>query len=946
MPPKAKGKATAGAAAALASALGVEKFTRIKHGDLQHEADVKRSFSVPGSYWGDECTEDEKNQLFAAEIVEVTLTHKFQGTSMKQPALRFVLTGAASSTVDDSPLWISVDEYSMLTEKTRQQEKDETKAAAEAAKAAASGVKDVVEGGGDDAVEEITGAELQASRMKAAIFAHWSAPVLLSSEDRPHPKKVVDDGNGKMKPLMVPHHQWQFTCQELKSKEKGGDGEELCLHTRIDWDGSNGNLFKHFQDQHKELYTRLSAGSKHTRMQTINGVPGVTMMTWNENFPHHIMYAVETYRDYAPLSRARKDGNRGVLSSLQPGYVPPCQLTQHQMMIVMDELMDEEICKDIKRWRKEIGPGWLGEATDGLTSNGHHYVTFNGSVIEDEPLRVERFVLDYHEYSGSGNADALAEDWKRMEERYGIIESDRGRPTADGAAPQQKAIRIVTGKDGRKCANHQEARAALEAFKSKNPEADKVIRKYRGLSRFARKSTMYKKDIKKHEKEVMFTADPTEMLLPNATRWTGNITTLERTNEKEPAVRKLHAPLEDDGARTIGASSVVADSSSGSDSSDDSGSEETEQSATSKKHQQKYRARVESKSLLSTDWASGKDLESCWRNSLEFIVFMQTQKSTTLEHRLSLARALIVVNTSPKALRLVMTRTQSDTGEVSYARDAEDIDASDLMDCAQTFRSVYAASLTERFFSNDLILDEDLIALMLNWITNYKSTLGYDRRLIARAERVFSEALLEVEEELEDAQIETRPSKKAKPLDGSSSKLAPSVKTVGLMSMARSGDGDYSTAAGDAVDDDDEDDDPDETTVDKFNKLRALKGKERSNEIVKYLDQEGGFSLLKFLDKQRVTLKAAFVLGRRVLSDPAGQAVSESTFSIHAAFDGDLRKDLAPEAISRMIKLNRNHQRYFNRIKPLIKARYEAKFGGDVGSAKAAAATGAPAAGN
>ena len=116
MPPKAKGKATAGAAAALTSALGVEKFTRIKHGDLQHEADVKRSFSVPGSYWGDECTEDENNQLFAAEIVEVTLTHKLQGTSMKQPALRFVLTGAASSTVDESPLWISVGEYSKLTE--------------------------------------------------------------------------------------------------------------------------------------------------------------------------------------------------------------------------------------------------------------------------------------------------------------------------------------------------------------------------------------------------------------------------------------------------------------------------------------------------------------------------------------------------------------------------------------------------------------------------------------------------------------------------------------------------------------------------------------------------------------------------------------------------------------------------------------------------------------
>ena len=104
MPPKARGKATAGAAAALTSALGVEKFTRIKHGDLQHEADVKRSFSAPGSYWSDESTDDEKNQLLAAEIVEVTLAHKLQGTSMKQPALRFVLSGAASSTADESPL--------------------------------------------------------------------------------------------------------------------------------------------------------------------------------------------------------------------------------------------------------------------------------------------------------------------------------------------------------------------------------------------------------------------------------------------------------------------------------------------------------------------------------------------------------------------------------------------------------------------------------------------------------------------------------------------------------------------------------------------------------------------------------------------------------------------------------------------------------------------------
>ena len=49
MPPKGKHKAAPKptAASELASALGVAKFSRIKHGDLQHEANVKRSFTVP-----------------------------------------------------------------------------------------------------------------------------------------------------------------------------------------------------------------------------------------------------------------------------------------------------------------------------------------------------------------------------------------------------------------------------------------------------------------------------------------------------------------------------------------------------------------------------------------------------------------------------------------------------------------------------------------------------------------------------------------------------------------------------------------------------------------------------------------------------------------------------------------------------------------------------------
>ena len=75
------------------------------------------------------------------------------------------------------------------------------------------------------------------------------------------------------------------------------------------------------------------------------------------------------------------------------------------------------------------------------------------------------------------------------------------------------------------------SRGANAAFKPRNQAADRIIRKYRGLSRFARKSNMYKADIKKQEKGVMNMSEPTEMVLPNETRWTGNVRTLTRTND-------------------------------------------------------------------------------------------------------------------------------------------------------------------------------------------------------------------------------------------------------------------------------------------------------------------------------------------------------------------------------------------------------------------------------
>ena len=115
--------------------------------------------------------------------------------------------------------------------------------------------------------------------------------------------------------------------------------------------------------------------------------------------------------------------------------------------------------------------------------------------------------------------------------------------------------------------------------------------------------------------------------------------------------------------------------------------------------------------------------------------------------------------------------------------------------------------------------------------------------------------------------------------------------------------------------------------MDKFEKLRKLKGAARTEEIRKYVNDAGEFSLLKFLDKNRDELKPAFILGRRTLADPAGQSVSESTFSIHAAFATDLRRQLSPRVISMMVKLNRNHARLLNRIRAKIWDRYCKKFG-------------------
>ena len=107
------------------------------------------------------------------------MMHHFRGVATKQPAVRFVLTGAAASTVDESPLWMMLDDYSRFTEDARAKERaaEQTRLAEE--KAAASGIIEVDGRAGND--EEGEGDDSPIRR--AGIFEHFSAPELKSTED-------------------------------------------------------------------------------------------------------------------------------------------------------------------------------------------------------------------------------------------------------------------------------------------------------------------------------------------------------------------------------------------------------------------------------------------------------------------------------------------------------------------------------------------------------------------------------------------------------------------------------------------------------------------------------------------------------------------------------------------------------------------------------------------
>ena len=179
---------------------------------------------------------------------------------------------------------------------------------------------------------------------------------------------------------------------------------------------------------------------------------------------------------------------------------------------------------------------------------------------------------------------------------------------------------------------------------------------------------------------------------------------------------------------------------------------------------------------------------------MQFIELSQRSTRSTLENRLHLARMLIRKAKSATVLRPKMVRTAHDDGGVTYTRAWDPTPASSLCPAARTFRSVYAEQLKERFFVNDKICDDDLIALKLNWPVDTAKVLGNDTQLIARAERVFARAMNGMERERRGSHNPS-PKKKARSRTAHSSRL---VNDLLCFSDDNSDDGARAASDGDS----------------------------------------------------------------------------------------------------------------------------------------------------
>ena len=79
------------------------------------KAQVGKKFEVEGSWWEDECLEDDEDKMFLCEVVDFDMKKKIKGIAQPRVVIYFRLTGSAADTIsDESELWMELDAYSKM----------------------------------------------------------------------------------------------------------------------------------------------------------------------------------------------------------------------------------------------------------------------------------------------------------------------------------------------------------------------------------------------------------------------------------------------------------------------------------------------------------------------------------------------------------------------------------------------------------------------------------------------------------------------------------------------------------------------------------------------------------------------------------------------------------------------------------------------------------------
>lgn len=256
----------------------------------------------------------------------------------------------------------------------------------------------------------------------------------------------------------------------------------------------------------------------------------------------------------------------------------------------------------------------------------------------------------------------------------------------------------------------------------------------------------------------------------------------------------------------------------------------------------------------------------------------------------------------------IQVQRSEDSTEFHYELRYKQQPASDFTEAARRLRDIYADDLELRVFGD--LHERDLIILMLD--------ISVDARAVLKNDQLYSTAVAAFSREFHATELELGlpPFQLgASPLENARNMASNRTGAPDLAAMAMALSQEAATGHPDS-----ELQQP-ATRLDDYNEAR------KDRKLIKQYTQNGRFDLLLFLAKERERFAVPLRMGKRFLIDLPSEGVSESTFSIHAQFASDLRKNMSPRNISNMVFCNRNDALLFSKIQRKIKDAYMAKHG-------------------